>query len=128
MMNHNLKYLYRAIYKDGTHYDQNVGDKSVANENKSCYYDLDVDAVRYFILSNGLISYCLDLTDGSVSINGSGKIYLSAEELNDFRLLYFRRVTINITNGVRSYSIDYVMGYTAKTGNGETVTASITIK
>jgi hypothetical protein len=127
-MKSKLKYLYRAVYLDNTIYDQNVDDVSVKDNNKSCYFDLNLDKIKFFTLSDGIHSYTLDLTDGGFSINGSPKIYLNTDQLSGFKLIHYRRVTMQISNDHRVMTINYVLGYTATNVDGETVTNQIIIR
>lgn len=126
-MKPSLKYLYRAVYRDNTVYDQNLDDISVVDSNKSCYHDLKLDQIKYFTLSNGLDSYTVDLTDGGISINGSNKIYLTHEQLTDFRLVYFRRVTMQLAENGSRHTIKYTLGYTATDTENRQVTHNIII-
>lgn len=123
-----LRYLYRAVYSDGSMYDQNIEDISTSNPAKSCYNDLKLNQILYFTLSDGIHSFTLDLSDGGFSTNGSSKFYLSDEKLTEFKLVHFRRVTLTITNDVRSYAINFVLGYEAKRGDGSSLTQYIIIK
>ena len=127
-MTNTLKYLYRAIYNDGSVYDQNINDVSVTDGTKSCYYDLKLDQIHYFTLSNGFHSYILDLTDGGVSINGSDKFYLTNEKLVDFKLVHYREVTLLLTPESRTISINFVIGYEAKTLDGKPTVHYIIVK
>lgn len=128
MTKYNLKFLYRVIYKDGTHYDQNTKDISVADETKSCYYDVRLNDVAYFILSDGLSSWMLDLNDGGFSINGSPKFYLTTEQLVDFKLQHYRRVTMHLEGDSKTMTVNYVLGYIAKNLQGDPVSHHIIIK
>jgi hypothetical protein len=128
MTKYKLKYLYRVIYKDGTHYDQNPDDISVVNNDKSCYSDVKVNDVNYFLLSDGINSWMLDMSDGGFSVNGGPTFYLTTEDLKDVKLLHYRRVVINIEEDNRATTVKYILGYTAKTSQGADVSHSIVIK
>lgn len=122
------KYLYRIIYKDGTHYDQNANDISVANSDKSCYYDVKPNDVNYFLLSDGISSWMLDLRDGGFSVNGEPKFYLTTEALTDIKILHYRRVVMNLEDDKKAITVNYILGYTAKTLEGAAVSHHIVIK
>jgi len=122
------KYLFRAVYANGEHYDQNLEDISVDNPDKGCYTDLKLDQIRLFILSNGLDSYALDLTDGGISVNGTKKFYLTPVILINFKLIYYKHIALSTPAGVRSLTVNYVLGYTATNLDGSPVTHNIIIK
>ena len=124
----NLRYLYRVVYNDGSIYDQNLNDISISDPNKSCYNDIKLKEIRYFTLSDGINSYTLSLSDGGVSINGSPKLYLTHDKLTDHELVYYRRVTLDITDDIRTMTMNFVLGYTATNANGEILTHNIIIK
>lgn len=127
-MKYNTRYLFEAQYKDGQIYRQNADDISVADPTKSCYYDVKVDDVEYFTLSDGKSVYVLDLKDGGFCINCADKIYLTIDTLYNFKLVYFKRVTLSITEDSRSVTVNYVLGYTAVDGEGTQVSKSIIIR
>jgi len=127
-MKSNLTYLYQAIYNDGTEYNQNSEDVSINDQNKSCFNDLKIDEIKYFILSNGYQRFILDLSDGGFSINNSGKFYLNNEPLSHFRLVHYRRVTLNLSETSRSMTINYILGYEAVNSLNEVVSNQIIIK
>ena len=121
----NLKYLYRAVYRDGSVYDQNVEDLSVLNNGKTCYTDLKLEQIRYFTLSNGIHSYTLDLDDGGFSVNGSDKLYMNEAPIHNIKLMHFRRITLTITGDVRAYKTNFILGYEALDGNEKPVNHKI---
>ena len=128
MTSYKLKYLYRAIYKDGSKYDQSTEDISVADPNKSCYHDLKLDQIRYFILSDGKSSYSLDLDHGSVSVNGGNPFYLFTEEAYKLKLVYFRRVILETGNIGGPTTVNYVLGCQGESYMGLTIYNTIVIR
>ena len=126
MMNHKLKYLFRAVYKDGSTYCQNMDDASIYTSGRSCYNDLRLDEIATFTLSDGITNYTLDLSNGVFSINSSS-FYLNANPLTDFKLVYFRRVTITMGNEMEKTEVKYVMGYTARDADSNPVTHTIVV-
>lgn len=128
MTKYKLTYLYRVIYKDGTHYDQNASDISVADPNKSCYHDVKADDVRYFLLSDGISSWMLNTSNGAFSVNGGPEFFLTTEQLADIKLLHYRRVVMNFEEDKKTMTVNYILGYTAKTLNGAEVSYHIVIK
>ena len=129
MTKHKLTYLYRVVYLDGSAYEQNIEDTSITDSNKSCYSDIRLNDVHLFTLSNGTTSsYTLDLLDGGISINRADKIYLSSEELHNFKLVYFRRVTMELSGESRFMSVSYILGYSAIDNQGQEVINTITIR
>lgn len=123
-----LKYLYTAVYADGSHYVQSPDDISVTNSARSCYTDLKVNEIINFSLSDGRTSYMLDLTDGGISVNGLPKFYLTSDQLTEFKLLYFRRITMEIAESTRRMAICFILGYTAKDASGNSVSNRIMIR
>lgn len=100
-----LKYLFTAIYNDGTEYNQTPEDISVQNPTKSCFFDVDQERlVRFILRCEGKI-ISVDLSNGEFWINGislSGIKFnkddaeYSFENLSSskLRLIYFRRRTV----------------------------------
>ena len=65
-----LKYLYTVRYNDGTEYEQNAEDISITNPDKSCFYDINIDEVRSFILHGDDHRFYVELKYGSFMIDG----------------------------------------------------------
>ena len=128
MTKYKLTYLYQAIYNDGTEYNQNPEDVSINDPSLSCFHDLKLDQIHYFILSNGYQRFILDLSDGGFSINTSGKFYLNIEPLTNIKLIHFRRVTLNLTETERTMTVNYVLGYEGMNSLGQLVSNQIVIK
>ena len=126
MMKSKLKYLYRVVYKDKTLYDQNINDVSTQLSSKSCFYDLKLKDIHFFTLSDGIHSYTLDLSDGGFSINGSPKLYLTTLQLHEFELIHYRKVTTQLTDDQET-TINFVLGYSAKSEDGTLVNNQIII-
>ena len=127
-MKSKLKYLYKAIYKDGSSYEQNIDDISIANPDKSCYNDLKLDEIAAFTLSDGTNTYTLDLSDGGIKFNGYPKFFLTTDTLTAIKLEHFRRVTLSIVDESRVMTVNYILGYEAINQDGNPIINHIVIK
>lgn len=128
-----MKYIFRAHYKDGTFYQQNLEDKSIIDpERRSCFYDINHDKLNYFELFNDLEekTYIVNLINGEIIIKIKDQIMRippPKEKLNNFRIIYFRRKEIGINyffenerGEVSSEKVlYYILGWQANTENGE---------
>lgn len=131
-----LKYLFDVEFTDGTVYTQNADDRSVIDpEKRSCYYDVSKDVengkqIKYFLLSDGINGYRVNLMDGSFMVNGATFKTHEEEDLNDFRLIYFRKHTHNFnqSNEELSHEIVFRMGWQANDSKGNNVQRVIEIK
>src|SRR5918912_87361 len=85
-----LKYLFTVEYLDGTTFQQNPEDVSFQDPQRSAFYDVDVDKVKRFSLSDGADTYSVDLTDGHFEVNGK-KLWMHDMYIDKFRLIFFRR-------------------------------------
>jgi hypothetical protein len=119
-----LEYLFTAVYKDGSEYSQNTKDISINNPDKSCFYDLKLDEIRYFKLRNGIDSYILDLAAGTFIFN-EARFKLTDAILREFKLIYFRKVTLDTVTD--NAIVKYILGYSAKTDANQEVTHTIII-
>jgi|SRR5665213_344168 len=109
-----LKYLFTAVYKDGTTYVQTPDDRSVIEPDKrSCFFDVKQDDVETFTLTGDGHSYLVDLRDGHFEIDGV-PFQMHEEHLSDFRLVFFRRHTHQYqqsTLSELSHEMVYRMGW-----------------
>lgn len=96
-----LKYLFTAVYSDGTSYTQNVEDRSIsAPGERSCFYDIDQDRLVKFILApspedecgDGHV-YSVDLVDGHFEVDGVPFKMHEEANLLGFRLIFWRNHT-----------------------------------
>jgi hypothetical protein len=111
MDNTMLKYLFTAIYDDGTAYKQNAEDVSVSDPNRSCFYDVDHTKLYCFSLSDGKDEYTVLMKDGCFEVNGR-KFGAYDKDVTNRRLIFFRRHTHSINNGVElSHDIEYLLGW-----------------
>jgi hypothetical protein len=118
-----LKYLYTAVYEDGTSYDQNIEDISVTNLEKSCYYDIDIDRVKIFSLKGDGIVVGVYLGSGEFFVNGvMFKMYEDSLKEQKLRLIFFRKHTHTFSQGIESdHTIVYRFGWQFTDANGENV-------
>jgi len=125
-----LKYLFTAVYKDGTTYQQTQEDKSIFHEHGSCYTDHKQDELIAFALTGDGHEYLVDLRDGHFEIDmvpfSMHKPHIEKNEdgsqtaypLKDFRLIFFRNHTHNInvgkdSNEELSHEVSYSFGWQA---------------
>ena len=102
-----LKYLFTAVYSDGTSYTQNVEDRSISEPDKrSCFYDIDQDRLVKFILApspedecgDGHV-YSVDLVDGHFEVDGVPFKMHEETNLHGFRVIFWRNHTHNFLVG-----------------------------
>ena len=119
-----LKYTFKALYKDGTTYNQNKEDISVSDPKKSCFFDLQQDRIRSFFVYNDEHTYSVNLEDGHFEVDGvpfcmhtdhvknfPGGRQL-AMPLKDFRLIFFRQHVHDIKVTVeKNEEIDHRITY-----------------
>ena len=110
-----LKYLYTVTYLDGSEYQQNPEDKSVSDEKRSCFFDIDQDKVALFTLKGDGHEYSVNLVDGVFSVDGV-PFQMHEEELYGFRLIFWRNHTHSFNVGAEkseetSHETVYRMGW-----------------
>lgn len=109
-----LKYLFKAIYNDGTVYEQNAEDRSIIDpEKRSCFYDIDHSKLVAFTLKGDGHEYGVDLRDGHFEIDGIPFV-MHEMPLKDFRLVFFRKHThsfnVKVDDGTHR-EIDHKIAY-----------------
>ena len=125
-----MKYLFTVQYKDGSVYQQNSGDQSIKDPARSCFYDVMLDKVAQFTLSDGINEYAVVLSDGHFEIN-SAPVYVGSTPESvgpmpkqreaehgawgDLQLVYFRRNRQYLKLGSNveehSHDVEYHMGW-----------------
>ncbi len=98
-----MQFLFRAFFKSGLEFSQNPEDISPHNPEKSCFWDVlqaidKGEELWMFLLSDGNISYLVDLRDGAFEVNGSAFYFTNDVPVSNRRLIYFRRVTQHMSN------------------------------
>lgn len=124
-----LKYLFVAKFQDGKIYEQNENDVSVIDAGRSCFYDIlkeeeTGNLVDLFCLADGEKDYLVDMKDGHFEINGvKFNAHNSEEVFYNRRLIYFRRNTLNFTQGLDEIgkSIVFKLGWQATDRHGHNV-------
>ena len=122
-MEYNLQYVFTAEFKDGQVYHQNHSDLSSLDPQKSCYYDVlqleknGENPVVKFTLKAFDTELTIDFIWKQIKIN---RVLLSIPELNNYRIIYFRRVQW-IAGGNAPQSISYHIGYQGNDANGQNV-------
>lgn len=123
-----LKYLFTAIYSDGSVYEQNPEDRSIKDpEKRSCFYDLDHSKLVAFILKGDGHEYGVDLRDGHFEIDGVAFKMHEDNTLSGFKLVFFRQHTHSFNQRLDgmsqpvelSHQIVYRMGWQATTPQGK---------
>lgn len=122
-----MKYKFKAIYKDGTEYNQNPEDVSISNPLKSCYYDVDQSKLKIFALYNDSTVAAVNLENLSFNINGAN-ILLHEPELSieNIRLIYYRRNKIVFGPQSKNESVTFNIGWQGNI-NGENIKRIVTL-
>ena len=107
-----LKYLFTAVYKDGTVFKQNENDVSYIDPQRSAYYDINQDELAAFGIESEKDAIVVDLQDGSFQINGVA--FQAHDQLVDNRrLIFFRRHThqFNTELDEIDHAVEYCIGW-----------------
>lgn len=115
-----LKYIFLAIYADGSSYWQNDNDISETDPLRSCFYDVKQDQLVAFKLEGEGHRYSVNLTTGAFSVDGV--VFRMHEEiLTNFKLIYFRRHThsINALYEELAHQVVYRFGWQATDETGK---------
>lgn len=113
-----LKYTFIAEFKDGSSYVQTLEDKSLTDEKRSAFYDIQdrEDLIRFSLTDeNGYTLYGVDLRDGYFDVKE--KRFWIGEEISwiePLRLVYFRRHRHKFNAGdlkEESHEIRYFIGW-----------------
>lgn len=99
-----MKYLFTAIYSDGTIFPQTHEDISSINPLKSAYYDINHEKLVQFKLTctEKKYEYLVDLRDGHFEINGINLNFLIFNDGNqEFRFHGVNISEINVSNKLR---------------------------
>ena len=107
-----LKYLFTALYDDGTILKQTQEDISTTDPKRSAYYDIDHEKLVAFGLEDDSNAILVHLTDGSFEINGV-PFSITAPNVENRRLVYFRRNRINFDelNSETGREVEYHIGW-----------------
>lgn len=110
-----LKYLFFAVFTDGTRFFQNAIDQSAIDPKKSSYYDLLVQVrsgkrIKRFFLKSQTEQHSVDLEDGSFVLNGTRvnpqPTSAPIPPGGEYELIYFRDRTETINVGTRERTQD----------------------
>lgn len=117
-----IKYLFTALYTDGSTYVQNEGDVSDVDPERSCFYDVDQSRLEAFALAGEGHTYAVDLTNGAFGIDGV-PFRMHEGPLSNIRLIFFRRHThsINVAHKELSHQTVYRLGWQGINAEGENV-------
>jgi len=121
-----MKYLFKAILKDGSLIEQTQEDKSSHTENRNCFYDVlqKMDEVIGFGMENteNNDQYWVNLQNGEFIINNA-PFFFHEGELRNIRLIYFKRNYIhrNLVTQEETRQYSYHFGYQALNEKGENV-------
>lgn len=122
-----MKYLFSCTFKDGDFYSQTHKDVSQIDKTKSAFFDVKDKDIKQFWLEGERHEYLVDLEDGHFEIDGV-PFKMHDEELSNFRLIYFRKNTIQF-QGLQtiSHDIEFCIGWQT-TKNGKNYQQILTIK
>ena len=92
-----LQYLFTAVYKNGTTFQQNTEDVSAKEPGRSAFFDVDQSKLQQFILAGpqdagkkDQHTYRVDLTDGHFEVDGVPFFFHFRRFPMSFRLIFFR--------------------------------------
>jgi hypothetical protein len=113
-------FFFVATFGDGSQIVQNESDTSLIAEDKNCFYDVlersKKDKPISFVLTNGEMTFGVDLRDGHFEINGvpffQHRPDLPQEHYDNFKLFYYRTTKIEIDAHTQEITRGYVGGYT----------------
>lgn len=132
-----MKYLFKALYTDGSEYLQNEQDESIKINGKSSFTDVLEDVkngkeIQTFELADKENNkYSVNLQDGSFNLRGVkvGSIQTGKEIFNR-RIIYFRRNTLDFNPGdlkKKNHSIVFFLGWQGNTSDGGNISQTIEI-
>ena len=126
------KYQFVAQYNDGSIYHQNLMDQSIKDPTKSCFFDLDLENIKVFMLlgpNHGIFG--LDLSTGMFKTNTAGEFSIGTDEIvGPRKLVYYRTVKkeLNISDGSTIIeSMIYHLGWSGINVEGREVQYTINI-
>jgi len=92
-----LRYLFEALYNDGTSLRQSQDDVSSVDPTRSAFFDVDHSKLLHFRLvrqESPVCFYAVDLRDGWFFVNGL-PFRMHEYPVTNIRLIFFRRHTHN---------------------------------
>lgn len=124
-----LKYLFHALYQDGTIFSQNPEDVSATNAEKSAFYDVVQDQVVRFCLEGEGHTAIVDLSDGHFEIDDVVFTIEPVPADTKLRLIFVRRHLhrFNVEMEELAHEMTYVLGwqYTDADGKNHQQTISL---
>jgi hypothetical protein len=118
-----LKYLFKAVFQDGSVYEQNSIDASLHTPEKSSFYDVletekSGNKLIQFILTGEGKTFTVDLITGALDING---VKLpSMLPLTNYRLIYFRRNELLFVGAANiGHAVTFHLGWQANDETGK---------
>lgn len=124
-----MKYLFHALFRDGTTVEQTQEDKSVTKEGKNAFFDVlqRLDDVRAFALYNQETQdeYLIDLEDCHFEVNNV-PLRLHNDHIINPRLIFFKRNTISATTG-EVFPVQHIFGFQANDVAGKNVQFTMTV-
>lgn len=130
-----MKYLFTALFKDATFYEQTAQDISRVNPAKSAFFDIleqekQGNSVVMFCLVGGGNDYLVDLRDGHFEVNGVPFIMHSEGDLSNFRLVYFRNRKQHFNLNLKCIGEETVFnfGWQANTSGGQNIQRIMSIQ
>jgi len=99
-------YNWIAQYGDGTTLCRFM------NGEEKLFKDINHDELVLFNVSIGVKQVMVDLTFGTISINGNTLVFSNSNREENYRLIYFRRVRHDFnTKGAQSVNVKHFIGY-----------------
>ena len=121
-----MKYLFRCEFDNQTYF-QTEEDVSKTEKTKSAFFDvMDKDLKKFWLEGEGH-KYLVDLVDGHFEIDGL-PFRMHEEELKDFRIIYYRRITVNLQGTSEiGREVEFCLGWQT-TKDGKNYKQILTIK
>lgn len=130
-----LKYLFAALFEDGSEIKQPPDDISLLNPSKSSFFDVleqtKTALISLFGLYNEENAYMINLSNGEFDVNGA-KFFLHDTDLkiSNLRIVYFRKNNKQFSSdGTEQKSkVSYILGWQGNLNDGSNVKYVIEIE
>lgn len=128
-----LKYLFGAVFEDGSSIGQTADDKSETEPLRSAFYDVlerakETPLELFGLLSgDGHDSWLVNLKDGHFEVGGI-PFMMHSEPVSNFRVVFFRRhfhdINIEVATGNSrefSHTVEYHLGWQGNDKDGKNI-------
>lgn len=122
-----LKYLFTCQYNDGTEFKQNINDISEKDSTRSAFFDIEHNKLIKFSITDNKNTFSVSLIDGYFEINHI-PFKLHEEEINNIRLIFFRRHKHTFNPEQHKHNITYHIGFQANLLDGTNIKRVIEVE